>query len=510
MSNSATISRSQLIYGLCLPLAALIGFFLAEPLRFGTWAVLGLMASVVVWPLFSRWYHPLLIGSFHCAFVLGFLQGSPPLWFPLAFGAFVVVIFNRCLSAEVRLMPPGGVAWSLIGIAVVVVGTAFSRGGIGVKALGSASMGGKNYIYLLLAVMAYFALVSRSVPPKQALIYMGLFCLSGLTSLLSHLVYLAGGKFYWLYNFIDSDLAMGQAAMDWDVQGLSVFRSGAMVHGASAIIGFMLAWFGMGGLLNLRKPWRILIVMLCLTFGLFGGFRSFLLGVLLLLGTAFFLEGLHRTRHLVFVLTVGLVCFAGVLVFSDKLPPSVQRSLSFLPITVDAHIKDDAQGSLEWRYQMWDLLEREIPQYLALGKGYAIDPAALQASYFNAHYGFGIQAEWAVLAGQYHNGPLSVLIPFGIWGALAFGWFLCASLLRLRWLNRNGNPELYNINRVLLAIFIGKIIFFVFFFGSFFSELIDFVSVMGVAECLNGELRQPAPEEELLPVQGAFAEEGEV
>jgi len=33
------------------------------------------------------------------------------------------------------------------------------------------------------------------------------------------------------------------------------------------------------------------------------------------------------------------------------------------------------------------------------------------------HYG-------AELAGDYHNGPLSVIIPFGVFGVIAFVWFL--------------------------------------------------------------------------------------
>ena len=40
--------------------------------------------------------------------------------------------------------------------------------------------------------------------------------------------------------------------------------------------------------------------------------------------------------------------------------------------------------------------------------------------------GFGALWEGAAMAGDYHNGPLSVLIPFGIWGLAAFVWLLVA------------------------------------------------------------------------------------
>lgn len=506
-NNTATISRTQVLYGLSMSLAALIGFFLAEPMRFGTWAVLGLIASLLIWPLFIRWYHPLMVGSIHSVFMLALLPGSPPLWFVFAFCAFVVVVFSRCITADIRLMPPGGVGWALIGISIVVWCTAYVRG-FGMKAVGSESMGGKSYIYIMVAIMAYFVLVSRPVAPKHALSYMALFCLAGMTSVLSNVVYLAGGPFHTLFNFIDPSAAMGQAELQWDVQGQSIFRSGSMMHVSSAIIGYMLARFGVRGLLDLSSPWRMLILLGCLCLGLFGGFRSFLASVAILLGVAFFLEGLHRTRHVVFVLVLGLLCLLGVMSLAEKLPMTVQRSLSFLPIQVDPRVKADAQGSLEWRYEMWKVLEQEIPQYLLLGKGYAIDPTALQTSHFNAHYGFGIQAEWAVLSGHYHNGPLSVIIPFGIAGGVTFIWFLCVSLLRLRHLMRNCQPELLNINRILLAMFAAKTIFFIVFFGSFFSDLIAFVAVMGMAECLNATPRPVESEAEPVMIPSAMGEEG--
>src|SRR5438876_11024139 len=39
MASTFVVSRSQLIYALCLPLAVLIGYFLAEPLESGSMAI---------------------------------------------------------------------------------------------------------------------------------------------------------------------------------------------------------------------------------------------------------------------------------------------------------------------------------------------------------------------------------------------------------------------------------------------------------------------------------------
>lgn len=508
MANSATVSRAQLMYGLCLPLAALIGFFLAEPMRFGTAAVIGMIVGVLVWPLFVRWYHPLLIGSLHSALVLGFLPGAMPLWVAFAFTGFLLVVFQRCLDSRINFFPPGGVGWALISIAGVVVLTALIRGGVGLRAMGSESMGSKKYVFILLGVAAYFVLATRPVPRKYAMVYMGLFCLSGLTGVLSHLIYLGGNKFFWLYRFIDSLPAFGQAAAEWDVQGQTLVRSVPLMGAAGAAVSFMLAWFGVRGVLQLNKPWRLVFVIICMSIGLFGGFRSYVLGLALLLGVAFFLEGLHRTRYLPILLAAVVIGVGGVAFISDKLPFSVQRSLSFLPIKIDPGVQLDAQGSLDWRLQMWEILQKQIPDYLVVGKGYAIDPTAMQMSGFNSRFGFGIQAEWAVLAGEYHNGPLSVLIPFGIAGALAFAWFLIMGSLRLRWLLRHGDPALLTINRALCAMFVAKIIFFMIFFGSFYSELVEFVVLIGLAECLNATPKVEEEPEPEWPEAVGMGEEG--
>jgi O-antigen ligase len=149
---------------------------------------------------------------------------------------------------------------------------------------------------------------------------------------------------------------------------------------------------------------------------------------------------------------------------------------------------------VQWRLEMWEVLRKEIPTYLLLGKGYAIDPTALEFSAFNARRGYTMQAEWAVLTGEYHNGPLSVLIPLGLGGAVTFGWFLVVSVRRLWGFCRNGDPGLLQINRTLLAMFVAKIVIFTVFFGSLYSELVGFVCIIGLAESLNTPREVPAEE----------------
>ena len=99
-----------------------------------------------------------------------------------------------------------------------------------------------------------------------------------------------------------------------------------------------------------------------------------------------------------------------------------------------------------------------------------------------------------ILVGDYHNGPLSILIPLGIYGMIAFVWFLVAGL---RVLHRNwkfGNPDYRTVNGYLLAAFAANAIFFFVGFGSISDDLHTFVGLLGLGVALNGAV--PSPREQ--------------
>jgi hypothetical protein len=251
------------------------------------------------------------------------------------------------------------------------------------------------------------------------------------------------------------------------------------------------------GILDLGKPWRLALAGLFLGAGLYGGYRSFIGVMILLFAITFFLEGLHRTRYALVVVLLGLLCLVGLISFGTKLPLPVQRALSFLPIEFQPMVKQDARGSLDWRLEMWKNLTPQIPRYLLKGKGYALDPGDLYMASVNSALGLGPErAEGASLAGDYHNGPLSVVIPFGLWGVLAFGWFLIAAA-RVLYLNCiHGDPTLRTINRLLFACFIARTFFFIILVGSLDADLPYLAGLIGMAVSLNGETRDSAQAEE--------------
>jgi hypothetical protein len=145
----------------------------------------------------------------------------------------------------------------------------------------------------------------------------------------------------------------------------------------------------------------------------------------------------------------------------------------------------DAEGSVQWRLEMWQVLVPQIKDYWYLGKGYRIDPDEL---YF-AIIGGGatdIQAQGDLVAGNYHSGPLSLIIPLGIWGVAGFFWLVGAGINVLHRNFKYGEAELRNINVFLLAYFLMQIIAFFFIFGAFNSQFYFLTGILGLSVSVNG------------------------
>src|SRR5438128_4381160 len=85
MANTTfNIPRNHLAMALCLPLAVLLGYVLAEPLESGSIAVVVFVLVVLSVPILMKWHHPLLILSWNAAINPVFLPGRAALWLLLA------------------------------------------------------------------------------------------------------------------------------------------------------------------------------------------------------------------------------------------------------------------------------------------------------------------------------------------------------------------------------------------------------------------------------------------
>ncbi|EEF57250.1 hypothetical protein Cflav_PD0403 [Pedosphaera parvula Ellin514] len=370
--------------------------------------------------------------------------------------------------------------------------TALVTGGVGLRSLGSDTFGGKKYVYLISAIAGYFALACQKIPKERAKFWILLFFLPGLTWVVGYLSS-ASGSLGFLQNLFPSDSIVDDGG-DPTVFVDYIHRAGDMATAALALFCALMAYHGIKGILDLKKPWRLLLLGLTLAVSLFAGFRSMLVLLSLTFIVQFYFEGLFKTRYFLILLMGGILVCSVTLPVVHKLPLSVQRTLSFLPINVDPVARRDAESSTAWRVDMWKELMPLVPKYLIKGKGYGLNPDELFMAWESSSRGHVGSAEISLMAGDYHSGPLSLIIPFGIFGVIAFLWFLGASFMVLYRNYRHGDPVLRQINTFLLAYFTVRVFHFFFIFGSIHSDLFFFTGLIGLSVSLNQGAGQPIVE----------------
>lgn len=483
MANSLVGWRAQFVFALCLPVAVLLGYLLADPTELTSVAAVTLIIGILSIPLLMYSYHPLLIITWNAAVVPVFLPGQPYLWMIVAFVGFGFAILNRFTSREAGFIDVPSVTWPLVTLLAVVLVTAYFRGGLGMRMFGSSQFGGRGYFYIMAAVGGFFALISQRVPKHRSAFLAGLFFLSGITALIPNIAYIAGRGFEFLYYLFPVNYAMEQAVEQWSTLDTQFSRIAGLTLASTALYGWLLVRHGFRGVFALRKPIRPLLLVLAVLGSIFCGYRGIVLLMFLTFAAQLFAEKLAKARVFLILSLCAIGIFAIALPNASKLPFVVQRSLSFLPLDFSPVVEASARGSSEWRLEMWRDVFRDIPKYLIKGKGYSVDPTELE---FANYGGVGPNYTWAIISGSYHSGPLTLIIPFGIWGLGAFLWFIMASLKYLYRNYRYGDPDLHSINTFLLAAFIGRLLYYFMIFGNFYTDLFLFTGIVGMSVSING------------------------
>ena len=498
MTNAFSLFRSLIIYSICLPLAAVVGYLLATtPTDQSSLLSIAVILALMTIPMFLRWHYPWLLLTWNMVAVVFFLPGKPLIGLLVLMISFGISVLQYILNRQMKFISVPMVARPLLFILAVVLLTARLTGGIGLNALGGdgGNVGGRRYIALILAVMGFFALIAVKIPKHKRKLYVFLYFAGTLSMVIANLALVVAPGFSFIFLIFPTDEA-GIAALSNSTigQASGIVRLGGLANGAVAIVFIMLAFYGVRGLIDLRKSWRLSVLGLAIVATLFGGFRSQVIILTLMLGLLFYLEGLAQSRLLPMLLLTFIFGAAMIVPFADKMPLTVQRSLAFLPVKLDPVAVDNAQASTDWRLDMWAGLLPEVPNYLILGKGLAINLSELDFERAHMNRGESTGAGSA-LAGDYHNGPLSLIIPFGLFGVAGFIWFLVGSLKVLYRNYKFGDPDLVLFNRLFLAQFIVKIIIFLFVFGSFYGDLVAFVGIVGLSIALNHGVAKPVPAE---------------
>lgn len=479
-----SLPKSLFIFVFCVPLAIVLGIMLATPLDRSTMLLVAGGFFLLLTPFMFTGHHTFLILSWNAYVNAFFLPGKPYIWMLSAvISLFFLVLIATLNRGKIKLLFVPSVSWPLLLLGVITLVTSQVTGGVGAQSLGSDVFGGKRYIYLWLAIAAYFALSALPADPQKRQFLAAGFFLSSVTAALSNVAFMLGESFFFLFLLFPVEWALTQAVSEYVIGSFT--RIGGLGPASVALVSFMLVRYGIRGLFTIRYPWRSVIFIGAIVLGLFSGFRATFVLCMLLFGIQFFVEGLHRTKFLlIFTIIFSLMAIL-LLPVANRLPLSVQRCLTVLPLDLDRAAIEAARGSTDWRIELWRAIVPDIPKYLLIGKGYALDPKDVYFSQSHISLRATAPYEPALIAGDYHNGPLTLIIPFGIWGVLAFLWFCLASL---RVLVRNlkfGDPEIKNINTFLLVCFLANLVYFIFVFGAFYLDLVRFAGIIGLSISLN-------------------------
>lgn len=488
-ANVAAALRSLVVYGVCAVVSIVIGVLMTNPMTYTSLGSMGILIAVLLIPILMKWHRPLMLISWSMPVMMFFIKGDPSLFLVMITLSLTATIVERAMGQK-RFFKVPQLTWPLFCLIIVVMITAKLTGGLGLRAFGSEVYGGKKYIFLVVAILGYFAVASAPIPPEKARKYVALYFAGGILSVVQDFYAVAPGFLHPIYWLIPPTFYTVGGSFE-----IGTTRLAGTGGAGVALIYVLIALYGLRGIFMSGKLWRPVVFFISFILVFLGGFRSAIIAAVAPCLILFFLEGLHRTRLFPFFMIFSLFVAGLIIPLGSKLPFTFQRALTILPssvIDLSTDARMSAKDTWDWRVQMWTALLPEIPKHLLLGKGYAISPED-----FDTEMGADAAVrsvdpaqQSLALSGDYHNGWLSVVLPFGIWGVIAFVWFLAGSVWVTYRNYRYSPPELKMLNSFLFAMCIYYCVEF--WSYSLSVHMYFFTGLLGLSVAINRGVR-PKP-----------------
>lgn len=393
--------------------------------------------------------------------------------------AILFVVFGRASIGKTSMQH-----WILLAFCLVVLMTGVVRG-FGFRFLGSNLWGGTFYVDIFLCALLVFALPRVNMPARWwpvAVVAMGILAI---LPLLAELLYVKAGA-----SFLALFVQLNPTGVSTMVAESETGGSLGRLMTAGLAVGFMviayLSVIHTSRLFTVRSIIPIAVLLGIFILSLVSGFRLITaLIVLTIFLTALYQKTLTAPR-VIFGIASSLILLGTLYYISDNLPLNMQRAISWLPgIHVSSMAQGDADQTVQWRLDVWHAAVQYIPEYFWIGKGLAFDGELLTSAMMG---GAGWDPiSWALIEGSYHNGYLSLLLLFGIFGLLTGLALLVSVLWRAIKFNSAPwkNPRLHRCYQAFLASITSTVIVYLTVYGDVTAIFPNFLFTWAVLESIR-------------------------
>jgi hypothetical protein len=371
----------------------------------------------------------------------------------------------------------------------------FALNPVGVSAMGSDTVGAKPYFAAFVAFLGYVLISNQQLSEEKATwIPKAVLAGAAVISLGKLLCFLVPAVGYALYPIYSEFIPKLDAGLDASLVGQS--RLSFLVDFSQVLLLFLLATASPMKSITPLNPIRFILFAIGVGGLAISGFRSHMV----VYGFYFLLAGYfwERWRGVGKLFLIGLVGLLGLFIVHliHPLPLSIQRSLSFLPGDWDEMVTSDAEGSVEWRIEMWKdtLFTDKVVSNKILGDGFGF--SAREMKIFNdlrfTEGGANSEAyqEYYKITGSFHSGPLSAIRYVGYIGLFLFVVAgIAGAIISVNLIKRSWNTPFRLVTIFFSIPWIFHPIYYLFIFGSFDGALPNFIMGVGVLKMLGNTLR---------------------
>ncbi len=282
--------------------------------------------------------------------------------------------------------------------------------GAGLAILGDTKVGGGSYILWIACLLGLFFSKYIKLNSKEAkFLILGWMILPLLNPFLEWLTIKSGGSIYPITKYFN--IKFGTLYQAIVIQDIETIRAGT---------GPISVFFQIVSLLILARRQNLFLFAVFAVLGgiaiMFSGFRSYLVAYFVVTFISAYFLYKKRAALVTFALVSSVSLYLVFLIIIDYVSFAVQRALSFVPgLKVDGIALENALDTTTWRIEIWELALKDFWTYAFVGRGLAWE---IQG-WTNLFHGNWYQTPTFFYANHnYHSGPVTVLIDYGLPGTI--------------------------------------------------------------------------------------------